>query len=166
MSNIVFETVRLVVRRSTAEDFEYLYQLNSDADVMRYIRPTMGIDEAKAFLQKNIDLYNEFPLLGRWATFDKAGHFVGSFAIIHIPGSLDIQLGYALLKPNWGKGYASELAARGVQYAIENGINPLYAITEDGNVASQKVLTKNAFRFLYSVKEGEKILFRYQLIRN
>jgi hypothetical protein len=31
------------------------------------------------------------------------GKFVGSFAIIPVEGSEDIQLGYAFLKENWGK---------------------------------------------------------------
>jgi [ribosomal protein S5]-alanine N-acetyltransferase len=165
MSELVFETQRLVVRRYTKDDLDHLYRLNCDEDVMRYIRPTMSLEEAKDFLQKNLELYSEFPLLGRWATFDRNKNFVGSFAVIHIPGSTDIQLGYALLKQHWGKGYATELTARGVQYAEENGIDPLYAVTEDANVASQKVLLKNSFEYLYSTKEGEKNLFRYQLKR-
>lgn len=165
MEGLVFETKRLIVRRYTSEDFDNFYRLNRDEEVMRYIRPPMSLEETKEFLQKNIDLYTEFPLLGRWAAFDKNGDFVGSFAVIHIPGSTDIQLGYALLKEYWGKGYATELTARGVQYAIENDIDPLFAVTEDANVPSQKVLLKNSFEFLYSGKEGEKILFRYRLKR-
>jgi [ribosomal protein S5]-alanine N-acetyltransferase len=166
MSDLVFETERLVVRRYTNKDLDHLYRLNGDEEVMRYIRPIMDLEEAKEFLQKNLDLYEEYPLLGRWATFDRQENFIGSFAVIHIPGSLDIQLGYALLKEYWGKGYATELTARGVQYAIDNGIDPLYAVTEEANVPSQKVLLKNAFQFLYSTKEGERTLFRYQLKRN
>jgi [ribosomal protein S5]-alanine N-acetyltransferase len=165
MTELVFETERLLVRRYNSNDLDYLYSLNCDEEVMRYIRPTMSLEEATDFLQKNLELYSEFPLLGRWATFDKQGEFVGSFAVIHIPGSTDIQLGYALLKEHWGKGYATELTARGIQYAIDNGIDPLYAVTEDANVPSQKVLLKNSFEYLYSTKEGARTLFRYQLRR-
>jgi [ribosomal protein S5]-alanine N-acetyltransferase len=166
MSNVVFETERLIVRRYTKDDLEHLYRLNADEEVMRYIRPVMSLEEATDFLQKNLELYATFPLLGRWATFDRQGKFVGSFAVIHIPGSTDIQLGYALLKEHWGKGYATELTAKGIQYAIDNGIDPLYAVTEDVNVSSQNVLLKNSFRYLYATRENDKTLFRYQLIKD
>lgn len=163
MTDVVFETERLIVRRYTKDDIGNMYRLNSDAEVMRYIRPVMDPDEAKEFLLQNIDMYAASPLLGRWAALDRQGNFVGSFAVIHIPGSSDIQLGYALLKEHWGKGYASELTAKGIEYAVANGIDPLFALTESNNLPSQKVLLKNSFEYLYSSKEGERTLFRYQL---
>lgn len=163
MSEVIFETERLIVRRYSENDTNDFFRLNNDEEVMRYIRKTLSYDEAVAFLYKNLSLYRQTPLLGRWGVHDRDGNFVGSFAIIPIGETTDIQLGYALLKPYWGLGYASELTAKGIEYAVKNGIDPLYAVAEAANIPSQKVLLKNNFEFLCETREGEKTLYRYKL---
>ena len=153
--HIIFETERLMVRQYAFEiDTENFFLLNGDDDVMRYIRATKTKEECDVFLKKAIDSYKINPLVGRWAADDKAtGKFVGSFAIIPIEGSEDIQLGYALLKENWGKGFASELTKSGLVYYFENtNADHIYAIAEKANIASRKVLLKNSF-----VPDGTKM---------
>ena len=153
--HIIFETDRLIVRQYDFEtDTENFYLLNGDEEVMRYIRATKSKEECDVFLKKAIESYKVNPLMGRWAADEKAtGKFVGSFAIIPIEGSEDIQLGYAFLKENWGKGFASELTKAGLEYYFKNtNVDHIYAIAEKGNVASHNVLFKNGF-----VPDGEKI---------
>ena len=154
-SHIIFETERLIVRQYAFEiDAENFFLLNGDDDVMRYIRATKTKEECDVFLKKAIDSYKINPLIGRWAADEKAtGKFVGSFAIIPIEGSEDIQLGYALLKENWGKGFASELTKSGLAYYFKNtNADHIYAIAEKANIASHKVLLKNSF-----VSDGIKV---------
>ena len=152
---IIFQTERLIVRQYDIEtDAENFFLLNGDDDVMRYIRAAKTKEECNVFLKKAIDAYKINPLLGRWAADEKAtGKFVGSFAIIPIEGSDDIQLGYALLKENWGKGFASELAKSGLDYYFKNtNADHIYAIAESANIASHNVLLKNSF-----VPDGTKM---------
>ena len=152
---IIFQTERLIVRQYDIEtDAENFFLLNGDDDVMRYIRAAKTKEECNVFLKKAIDAYKINPLLGRWAADEKAtGKFVGSFAIIPIEGSDDIQLGYALLKENWGKGFASELTKSGLDYYFKNtNADHIYAIAEKANIASHKVLLKNSF-----VPDGTKM---------
>ena len=147
-NHIKFETERLIVRQYDFEiDAENFFLLNGDDDVMRYIRATKTKEECDVFLKKAIDAYKINPLIGRWAADEKAtGKFVGSFAIIPIEGSEDIQLGYALLKENWGKGFASELTKSGLKYYFKNTkADHIYAIAEKNNIASHNVLLKNSF---------------------
>jgi ribosomal-protein-alanine N-acetyltransferase len=147
-SYIIFETERLIVRQYDFDtDAENFFLLNSDEEVMRYIRATKTKEECDAFLKKAIESYKINPLIGRWAANEKAtGKFVGSFAIIPIEGSEDIQLGYAFLKENWGKGFASELTKAGLDYYFKNtNADHIYAIAEEANIASHNVLLKNSF---------------------
>jgi ribosomal-protein-alanine N-acetyltransferase len=66
-------------------------------------------------------------------------------------------LGYALLKEYWGKGYASESARAGRQYAFEVMKLPqIVAITEMDNIASQKVLLKCGFIQQPNIMENDK----------
>lgn len=163
-SHIIFESERLIVRQY---EFEYdagnFFLLNSDEDVMRYIRATKSKEECDAFLRKAIDSYKINPLMGRWAADEKiTGKFVGSFAIIPIEGSEDIQLGYAFLKENWGKGFASELTKAGLDYYFKNtNADHIYAIAEQANIASHRVLLKNSFVPDGTKKEDDKELLKF-----
>src|SRR6187455_943723 len=160
----IFETERLIVRQYDFKtDAENFYLLNGDDDVMRYIRATKSREECDVFLKKAIESYKVNPLIGRWAAEEKAtGKFIGSFAIIPIEGTKDIQLGYALLKENWGKGFASELTKAGLAYYFKNSnADHIYAIAEQANTASHKVLLKNAFVSDGIKKEEERELLKF-----
>src|SRR6187401_3199762 len=164
MSNVIFETERLIVRQYDFEtDTENFYLLNGDDEVMRYIRTTKSKEECDVFLRKAIESYRINPLIGRWAADEKAtDKFVGSFAIIPIEGSEDIQLGYAFLKENWGKGFASELTRAGLHYYFKNtNADHIYAIAEKDNIASHKVLLKNSFVPNGTKKEDDKELLKF-----
>ena len=152
-----------MVRRYSNSDKENFYSLSGDEDVMRYIRAVQTKEESEKFLKENIEFYSMYPKMGRWGVEEKlTAKFVGSFAIIFIPGSEKIQLGYSLKKEEWGKGYATELTRAGLKYVFEVMNLPLiYAVTESGNTASQKVLIKAGFEKELIFKEGEKELYRF-----
>ena len=163
-ASIIFETDRLIVRQYVFEtDAENFHLLNGDDEVMRYIRATKSKEECDAFLKQIIESYKVNPLLGRWAAEEKTTRiFIGSFAIIPIEGSTDIQLGYALLKDNWGKGYASELTKAGLAYYFKNSnAHHIYAIADQANIASHNVLLKNSFIRDGIRKEEEKELLKF-----
>ncbi|HJS53454.1 MAG TPA: GNAT family N-acetyltransferase [Chitinophagaceae bacterium] len=163
-NRVIFETERLIVRQyDFATDADNFFRLNGDEEVMRYIRAAKTKEECDAFLQQIIGGYKINPLMGRWAVYEKSsGRFVGSFAIIPIEGTSDTQLGYALLKQSWGKGFASELTKAGLDYYFSNTkADHIYAIAEQGNIPSHKVLYKNAFIREGVRNEGEKKLLKF-----
>jgi [ribosomal protein S5]-alanine N-acetyltransferase len=158
---IIFETERLLVRHYEVQDKENFFLLNGSEDVMRYIRPAKSKKECDLFLTETLAAYGQTPSLGRWAVDEKAtGNFVGSFAIIPVPEKTElIQLGYALLKDHWGKGYATELTIAGLKHAFAKMELPeIYGLTQKENLISQKVLLKAGFRDAGETKEGEKIV--------
>lgn len=163
-SHVIFKTDRLLVRQYVFEtDADNFFLLNSDEEVMRYIRATKSREECDVFLKQIIESYKINPLIGRWAAEEKAkGNFVGSFAIIPIEGTEDIQLGYAFLKDNWGKGFASELTKAGLDYYFKNTkADHIYAIVEQANIASHNVLFKNGFVDHGVKREGDKELKQF-----
>ena len=156
---IIFETERLVIRRLTEDDFEDFFRLHGDADVMKYIRPAKSREEALAFLKQIIADYDNLPGLGRWAMYSKTDpSFSGSFAVIPVQKSDDIQIGYLMAKEHWGKGYASEAALGGLQYVFnELKRDRVAGITFPRNIASQKVLLKHGFSFEKKIVEDDGI---------
>ena len=165
---ILFETERLIVRHYTVNDGDNFFLLNGDEEIMRYIRPAKTREETDQFLTEILQKMEEDPATGRWAVEEKhTGVFVGSFAFIPIERMEDkMQLGYALLKPNWGKGYATELTMAGLQYVFtKTTLSQIFAVTEVLNTASQKVLLKAGFTFHSTYKEGAKELFQYIFLK-
>ena len=162
-TQIIFETEKLVVRPYTMEDFDNFFRLNGDEDVMRFIRPAQTKKQSKEFLQKIIAAYAERPGMGRWGMFlKKKNEFVGSFAIIPVENTNQLQLGYALVKESWGKGYATESVKEGLLYAFEHlKISEIGGIIYPENIPSQKVLLKNGFVFDRTFFEEERELHIY-----
>jgi len=162
---VIFETERLIIRQYTLADEENFFKLNGDPELMRYIREARDRKECSVFLRRNIVYYQQRPLMGRWAMEEKAtGTFVGSFAIIPVESAdatrnHEIQLGYALLKDYWGKGFATESTLAGRQYAFDVIKLPqIVAITEVANTASQKVLLRCGFQQQPNFQEANKTL--------
>ncbi len=163
---VIFETERLIVCQYVFDiDVENFFLLNGDEEVVRYIRPAKTRDECTAFLKEIIADYLVRPLMGRWAVNDKiTGEFIGSFAFIPVEGTEDSQLGYALLKEYWGKGFATELMKEGIKYVFnKTSLNEIYGITEAANIVSQKVLLKAGFTLRRTYKEGEKELCCFRI---
>lgn len=145
---IIFETERLLVRAYDFElDADDFFLLNSDEEVMRYIRPVKSREECNVFLKEIIAKDADGEGMGRWAAVQKENNqYIGSFAIIPIENTSLIQLGYALVKPSWGKGYASELTRGGLKYYFSNTeASEIYGVAETPNIASHRVLLKNGF---------------------
>lgn len=162
---IIFETERLIVRLYDLYDEESFFQLNGDEEVVRYIRPAKSREECNLFLNDVIRCAEENPLTGRWAVDEKStGRNIGMFAIIPVDDTDKLQLGYSLLKDSWGKGYSTELTKRGIIWFFDNhSKEEVYAITEEANAASQKVLEKCGFKLIESYTMNEKQILEYIL---
>ena len=158
---MIFETPRLLVRQYSIDDAENFYLLNSNPDVIKYIRPAKTKEEAFQFLQENIAYYKEFPVYGRWALLEKSNVlFIGSFMIrpsTAIAG--EIELGYSFFKEHWGNGYASESVKGGLEYAFTQlKLSSVIAITQVENIASQKVLLKSGFGQLEDIYDNGRMV--------
>ena len=142
--------------------------MNGDEEIVRYIRPAKSREECDRFLLEVIKYSEENPSFGRWAVNEKEkGNFVGTFAIIPVDGTDNLQLGYSLLKTVWGKGYATELTKEGIAYFFrKTHNNELYALTQAENIPSHKVLLKSGFIRSKAISEdGKEILeFIYKRI--
>jgi ribosomal-protein-alanine N-acetyltransferase len=159
----LFETERLLVRHFTAEDSEHFFVLNSNEEIVRYIRAPKTREECDAFLKEVLAANEANPAVGRWIAVDKAsGVPVGSVGIIPVQNSPNMQLGYAFLPEHWGKGYATELAVAAMHYVFtKTDLHTIYAYTETPNLASQKVLLKAGFSLVGTKMEGEKELAEF-----
>lgn len=149
------ETERLVLRRFTPADLDHLVELESDPEVMRYLtggKPTPPAVVRDRILPKILAYYDRHPGLGWWAAVSRTtGEFLGWFALTVDDGAppSDVELGYRLRRPAWGKGYATEGSRTLIHKAFsELGAERVYAETMAVNTASRRVMEKAGLRYV------------------
>ena len=147
----IYQTARLRIRELRPDDFDHMYRLMSDPDIMRYIRAP---DTDPAVVQDRIDKWSVYhaahPKLGVFIVemLDTA-EFAGYCVLRHVnfePGK-DLEIGYAIDHGFAGKGLATELAGGLADYLFEV-FQPekIVAFIDPANAASQRVLEKNGFQ--------------------
>jgi [ribosomal protein S5]-alanine N-acetyltransferase len=138
-------TDRLALRRFTPADLDWLAALYRDEEVARYLGGVKSRAQAAEMLNTRIlDYYDEHPGLGVWMTIERAtGEPVGFHLLNHIRGETIIQIGYAVAKRAWGRGYATEMAAALLRYAfVDLKLPSVAGMTSLENHPSQRVLLK------------------------
>ncbi|QMU72074.1 GNAT family N-acetyltransferase [Streptacidiphilus sp. P02-A3a] len=144
------ETERLALRRFTADDAELLIELDSDPAVMRYLTggdPTAPEVVRELHLPGIIAGYEKWHgEFGLFAAYERdGGAFVGWFCLRpEQQGPLDeVELGYRLRQPAWGRGYATEVSTDLLGKAFtELGVRVVWAETMTVNRGSRNVMEK------------------------
>lgn len=117
------ETERLILRRATIEDAEFMYQnWASDDRVTEYLTwPThSSVDISKMVIESWIQEY-ENPDSYNWIVeLKETGEPIGSLGIAHIDEKVDAgELGWCIGYNWWGKGIMPEAAHAVVKYLFE-----------------------------------------------
>jgi len=145
--SIFLETKRLIINTPEAIDFDNLYALQADTDVMQYIGQGVRTPaEVTSGLEKAIAHQKKYGFsLG--CVFEKeSGNFVGRAGLIYLAyddTQPDIEVGYALTKAAWDKGYATELARALIHWGFQHlPVVKLVAVINPKNDRSRRVLEK------------------------
>jgi [ribosomal protein S5]-alanine N-acetyltransferase len=106
-------TERLVLRGPTTTDLDtWVATIWSDPDVMRFM--PKSTDPPDVFANVVLGFFNELreqQRVGAWVIADRAdGQFLGHAILAHREAFDEPELGYALGKAFWGRGYATEVA--------------------------------------------------------
>lgn len=113
---MILETKRLILRELTEEDYDSLYRVLSDSDIMQHYPYTFDGKRVKNWITKNIERYRTFGF-GLWAVILKeSNEMIGDCGITMqmINGSIKPEIGYHIAKEFQRQGYAKE-AAKGCQ---------------------------------------------------
>lgn len=145
------ETKRLILRGPTEADLaDWAACIWSDAEVMRYM-PRMD-DTPDAFAKAVFAGFTnarEQQQIGAWVITDKVdGRFMGHSMLRYREALNDYELGYALGKTFWGKGYATETARAVARYGFEQAnLERIFAVVIPENVPSARVLEHLGFAY-------------------
>lgn len=109
-------TDRLILREMTMEDYDALYAVLADSDIMQHYPYTFDETRVRGWITKNIERYRIFGF-GLWAVcLKETGEMIGDCGLTMqmINNVIKPEIGYHIRKDMQRKGYAKE-AAMGVR---------------------------------------------------
>lgn len=137
--NTILETERLFLRELTENDFDALYEVLTDSDIMQHYPYTFDELRVRNWINKSIERYEIFGF-GLWAVcLKETGEMIGDCGITmqNINGMIKPEIGYHINKRYQRQGYAKEAARACRDWAFENTpFNILYSYMKKTNAAS------------------------------
>ncbi|WP_193166368.1 GNAT family N-acetyltransferase [Microbulbifer hainanensis] len=147
----MLETERLLLRKFTLDDAEEYFQLNANADVVRYTgqAPFTSVDEAVAVLKSAPLRDYQIHGFGRLACINKrSGRLIGFCGLKYLAELDEIDIGYRFLPEFWGRGLATESSLPVMEYGRNVlGLKRIIGLVEPDNIGSVNVLKKLGLAF-------------------
>lgn len=144
------ETARLTLRDFVRTDFDAIYAYSSDARVTKYLFfGPRDLDSTADYLENLLASQVESPRLRfELAVQENAsGRVIGACDLSYIESNV-LDLGYMLGLPDWGKGYATELALALIEAAFSDlRAQRVISTVDVNNRASIHVLEKIGMRW-------------------
>jgi len=168
------ETERLILRELKETDVEGLFELDSNAEVHKYLgnNPIKTKEQAEENIQFIRKQYKERNI-GRFAVIEKSsGEFIGWCGLKLNQGKEEelngfsnfIDIGYRLIPKFWGKGYASEAAFVCLEFGFKQmNYDCIYGAAETENSGSNKILQKIGLHFINEFNHKSIKVNWYQL---
>ena len=145
------ETERLKMRWLTLDDAELMLAVWNDPDFIKYVgdRGIYTLEQAHDALQAGaFKLYEDYgygPFRVALRTDDRA---IGTCGLFRREGFDDPDIGWSVLPPYCGHGYAYEAASAVLQFAWQNvGVSRLTAFVDAKNVPSIGLAEKLGLRY-------------------
>ena len=161
------ETERLILRELDQNDFNSLYAVLADSDIMEHYPYTFDEVRVRNWITRNLERYSKDGF-GLWAVVLKeTGEMIGDCGITmqNIHGKLLPEIGYHIRADQQHKGYASEAAAACIRFAFEkHGFPAVYSYMKYTNIPSQRTAMKNGMRFIEEYEDPDNTYTRVYVI--
>lgn len=156
-------TKRLKLRELNEGDEEFLLNILSDKETMKYYPAPYDIDGVRNSLTRSKNSYktNSFGLWG--IILKEQNKFIGQCGITlrNIDGTIVPEIGYHVNKIFWNQGFATEASFASLKYGFEKLLlNEIYIHTYVKNIPSQRVAEKLNMK---RIKEYEKYIKDYNI---
>ncbi|MDQ3930907.1 MAG: GNAT family N-acetyltransferase [Chloroflexota bacterium] len=153
------ETERLRLRIFRPDDVDRVAPYFADPEVMKWMSTGQPVprERVELAISRFIERFREngFGLFA--VELKESGTVIGHCGIIYLDNTPEVEIGYLLGQPYWGKGYATEAATAARDFGFNVvGLQRLVGIIRPGNVRSRRVLEKIGLRY-------EKDAFYYNM---
>lgn len=156
---IILETERLLLRKISTDDAEFMLQLLNEPSFIQNIgdRGVRTLEDANAYIVNGPAASYSRNGFGLYLVLLKeTNEPIGICGLVKRNGLDDVDIGYAFLPKFWSKGFAFE-SARAVKDYAKNvvGLRRIVAITDPANAGSIRVVEKLGLRFERMIRLSE-----------
>lgn len=165
----MIETQRLLTRKFTLADLDWLASMRADEEVSKYLgTPAHHTREkVETRLRFYISCYEKYGFGVCGVTQKSDGKMIGWSGLQPLEDSGEIEVGYAFDKPYWRQGFATEIAAAWLRYGFEQaGLKRIVAVTMPENTGSWHVMEKLGMKFEKRAKYYETDCVFYAISRD
>ena len=157
----ILETERLVLRRVSADDADFILELLNQPSFLRYIgdKGVRTTDDAVRYIQTGPVASYEKLGFGLYLVELKENRVpIGMCGLLKRDTLPDADVGFAFLPEYWSQGYAFEAASHVMSYGREVlGLGRIVAITSLDNDASIRLLEKIGLKFEGLITPSEEL---------
>ena len=136
---MVIETERLILREMNEGDYDALYAVLADSDIMQHYPYTFDEARVRGWISRNIERYRIFGF-GLWAVcLKETGEMIGDCGLTMqmIGNSIKPEIGYHIRKDCQRRGYAKEAASAVRDWTFNNTpFNMIYSYMKHTNTPS------------------------------
>mgnify|MGYP003204992790 CR=1 FL=1 len=166
---MIIETERLFLREMNDADYDALYAVLADSDIMQHYPYTFDEARVKNWINKNIERYSIFGF-GLWAVCLKdTGEMIGDCGLTmqNINGVIKPEIGYHIRKDQQRKGYAKEAAIAVRDWTFRNTpFKRIFSYMKYTNTASAHTAISYGCRLIDEFKdETNEIISVYAVSR-
>jgi RimJ/RimL family protein N-acetyltransferase len=163
----MLETERLTIRRFEETDVDQVAQMRGDKDVMRFIREPQDRDGAAEWMNFVSSRW-ETKNVGLCALIEKrTGEFVGWCGLWILVETGETEVGYAVAKRFWGRGFAVEASKAFLEYGFKNlDLQKIVAVTHPKNTNSRRVMEKLGMNYVGTGRFYGNKLVQYKITKD
>lgn len=165
---MILETERLFLREMTIDDFDSLYAVLADPEIMQHYPYSFDEERVRSWIERNMKRYTDDGF-GLWAVCLKdTGEMIGDCGLTlqNIDGQMLPEIGYHIRKDQQRKGYAKEAAMAVRDWAFGNTEYPaLYSYCKYTNVGSFKTAESIGMHFEKEYEDEANKITHVSVIR-
>ena len=165
---IIIETDRIYLRDMHMDDYDALYLVLSDKDIMKHYPYSFDEARVRSWIERNMDRYRDHGF-GLWAVCLKiSGEMIGDCGLTlqNIDGKMLPEIGYHIRADKQRHGYAKEAAAAVRDWAFANTDYPaIYSYCKYTNVGSYKTAESVGMHFEKEYPDADNGITHVSVIR-
>ncbi len=163
----IMDSERLSYHYITESDADFLWELDQDEEVMKYINggKKSSKEDVRDIFVPRFQAYSN-PALGwgLWRVETLAGKESIGWILVRPfgfftkdPESDNMELGWRFKRNTWGKGYATEAAMAVKEALFDLGVEKFSAIANPDNAASINIMKKLGMTFSHELEYKDKL---------
>lgn len=155
----LFTSSRLGFRTWHSSDLGQFAEMNADPETMAFFQKPLSTEESGSMMERMNQLYLDRGYCYFAVEIIGTGGFLGMIGLgwktFEASFTPCVDIGWRIRKKFWNQGYASEGAARCLEFAKELGIDEVYALASSKNLASIRVMQKTGMRYEFDFEHPD-----------